>query len=41
MNDLQSYNSPDPVLTGDPAFCGEGTRAGWNWLLGTYGRNNR
>ena len=41
MNDLQSYNAPDPMLTEDPAFIGARPRAGWNYLLGTYGRNNR
>lgn len=38
---VESYNAPDPILTGDPAFLGQSARKGWNWLLGTTGRNGR
>lgn len=38
---VESYNSDDPILTGDPAFLGNSARRGWNYLLGTNGRTGR
>lgn len=37
---VTSYNAPSPTLTCDPAFQGSGSANGWNYLLGTIGRNN-
>lgn len=37
-NDLRDYNSPSPILPGDPAFYGAGTEAGWNYALGEFAK---
>ena len=38
---VESYNAPDPILTGDAAFLGDNARQGWNYLLGTTSRTGR
>ena len=38
---LESYNSNQSILTGDPSFLGQDARQGWNYLLGTTSRTGR
>ncbi len=39
---VESYNADAPILIGDPAYLGTSTRSGgYNYLLGTCGRNGR
>ncbi len=38
---VESYNAPDPILTGDPSFRGKSRHGNWNYLLGTDGRSGR
>ncbi len=38
---VESYNAECPILTGDPAFLGQGSRNAWNYLTGVNGRSGR